>query len=150
MTKLKNKHIRGASLIEALIATAIVAFVVVSILSGVTQTQVTSKNTGDRNIAVMLAELRIEELLKFPSNQLAEERWTDIIVVKDNGFELFDIGSDPGVERQMRRTTDISKDLLQQVAFIEVTVEYGSYYEATGSTLKYPASVVFSTRRALR
>jgi len=144
----KNRHNKGATLVEALIATVIVAYVVVSILSGVTQHQVTSRNNGDRNVAVTLAELRMEELLKFPVSQMLEEEWTDIIIVKDSGYQVYDEAADPRVERQFRRTTTVSMDLLQQLATISVVVEYGSYYDANGSTFRYPARVAFTSRRS--
>lgn len=144
----KNKYNKGATLVEALIAAAIVGFVVVSILSGVGQHQVTSRNNGDRNVAVTLAELRMEELMKFPVSQMVEESWTDIVIAKDNGYEVFDEAADPGVERQFRRTTTISMDLLQKLATVRVVVEYGSYYDAQGSVLKYPVQVEFTSRRS--
>jgi type II secretory pathway pseudopilin PulG len=141
----------GSSLIEALISLALISFVVVSIMSGVSQQQVTNQNNTDKNSAIMLAEMRLEELGKFNADQLAEEVFVDHIIAKDNGFEVFGEGvQPPNVEKLFRRTTTVSKDLLQQVAIIRVEVEYGAYFvDKYGSELIYPAQVAITTRRAL-
>ena len=66
----KNKKInRGGSLVEALVSVAIISFVVVSILSGFAQQQADTNRNTDKNMAVMLAEMRMEEMLKFVSGE---------------------------------------------------------------------------------
>ncbi len=148
-----GKHNKGFSMIEALISTAIVGYVVVAILSGVSQQQMNTQTTTERNQAVMAAELRLEELLKFPSDRLVEETYTDYIVFKADGITVVKEGQTaPNQLRQFRRTTTISKeDLLGQLATIRVVVEYGAQKESVSSyELIYPFRVELSTRRSLK
>lgn len=150
--KTKNKKInKGGSLVEALISIAIISFVIVSILSGFTQQQANTSRNTDYNMAVMLAEMRMEELLKFPSGQLAQETFVDYIVLKPNGFEVYDETKPvPSELRQFRRTAAITReDLLQQLATIRVTVEY-SAREGTGTHMIYPFRVELTSRRSLK
>jgi hypothetical protein len=148
----KNGMDKGISIVEALISVAIIGFVVISILAAISQQQATTKQTADKNVAILLAELRMEELFKFPSRQLGIEEYTDYVVYKGNGFEVYDEGQgDPRVEKQFRRTTKITKDLLQQVATIRVEVEYGAIFmDTSGSHLRYPSKVVLTSRRTIK
>jgi hypothetical protein len=147
-----NGRDKGTSIIEALISVAIIGFVVISILAAISQQQATTKQTTDKNVAILLAELRMEELFKFPSRQLAIEEYIDYIVFKGQGFEVYDQGQgDPRVEKQFRRTTKITKDLLQQVATIRVEVEYGAIFmDSSGSELKYPSRIALTSRRTTK
>lgn len=135
----KNKKNKGSTLVEALISTAILAFVIVTILGAFSQQQMATRKNADKNAAILLAEQRMEELLKFRSEQLTEEMYRDYAVYRSDKFQYFD--SDPNKKNQFRRTTTISMDLLQQVATIRVEVEYGM---KDGG---YPFRVVLSTRR---
>jgi Tfp pilus assembly protein PilV len=137
-----NKKDKGSTLVEALISVAIIAFVMVSILSAFSQQQLNTRNNADKNSAIILAEERMEELLKFPSGQLAEETYQDYIVFKDNKFKYYD--TDPKMPNQFRRTTTISKDLMQQLATIQVMVEFGKRDNPR------PPKVVISTKRGLK
>jgi type II secretory pathway pseudopilin PulG len=152
--KTKNKKInKGSSLVEALISIAIISFVVVSILSGFSQQQADTKRNTDKNMAVMLAEMKMEELLKFPSDRLAIESFVDYVVLKPNGFEVIPEGSTAPTElRQFRRTVNIEKtDVMQQLATITVTVDFGATRgTGTGSGMLYPYSVQLTTRRSLK
>ncbi|MGD2088692.1 MAG: hypothetical protein PVH61_21115 [Candidatus Aminicenantes bacterium] len=148
--KTKNKKIKkGASLVEALISVAIISFVIVSILSGFTQQQADTSRNTDKNMAVMLAEMRMEELLKFPSSKMLEETFVDYIVPKPNGYEVFGEDDTPPNElRQFRRTARIEKlDLLKQLATITVTVEYGAR-KGAGTEMLYPYRIEMTTRRS--
>lgn len=151
--KTKNKKInKGSSLVEALISMAIISFVIVSILSGFAQQQADTSRNTDKNMAVMLAEMRMEELLKFPSDQLVEKTYVDYIVLKSYGFKVYDGEKylDPKELRQLRRTTEIVReDLLQQLATIRVTVEYGAR-KGAGSDMIYPFRVELNSRRSLK
>jgi Tfp pilus assembly protein PilV len=150
--KTKKKNInKGGSLVEALISIAIISFVVVSILSGFAQQQADTSRNTDYNMAVMLAEMRMEELLKFPSGQLIQETFVDYIVLKSNGFEVFDETKPvPNELRQFRRTAAITReDLLQQLATIRVTVEY-SARKGAGTDMIYPFRVELTSRRSLK
>lgn len=143
---------KGISIVEALISVAIIGFVVISILAAISQQQATTKQTADKSVAVLLAELRMEELFKFPSRQLAIEEYTDYVVYKGHGFEVYDESQgDPRVEKQFRRTTKITKDLLQQVATIRVEVDYGAVFmDSSGSKMRYPSKVVLVSRRTIK
>jgi len=135
----KNKKNKGSTLVEALISMAILAFVFVSILGAFSQQQMSTRKNSDKNAAILLAEQRMEELLKFNAMQLTEEMFQDYIVYRSDKFQYFD--TDPGEKRQFRRTTRISLDFLKTMATIRVEVEYGM---KDGS---YPFKVVLSTRR---
>ena len=147
----KYKINKGGSLVEALISVAIISFVVVSILSGFAQQQADTSRNTDKNMAVMLAEMRMEELLKFPSDRLNIETFVDYVVPKHNGFIVYGENDAPPTElRQFRRTVEIVKlDALQQLATITVTVDYGSR-KGSSSELIYPYSVQLATRRSLK
>jgi len=146
----KMKNNKGSTLIEALIAAAIIGFVVVSILAAISQQQTTTQNTMDKNTAVMLTQLRLEEMMKFSAQQLAEETFIDWIIVKNYGFEVYTAAQgNPNQERQFQRTTEITLDLLQKLATIRVTVEYGSYFKLASNVLVYPTRVVLTTRRSV-
>jgi len=93
----------------------------------------------------MAAEMRLEEISKFPANQLSIETFTDYVVYKNNGFEIST--GDPNQPKQFRRTTIITKNLTQQIATILVRVEYGAVREGSGMT--YPFKAELSTRRTL-
>ena len=59
------KNNKGFSLIEALIATAVLAFLVLSILSGFSSQIYSNKKNRGKTMAVTLAEERVEQLLKY-------------------------------------------------------------------------------------
>lgn len=143
MNNKKNNNNKGTTLVEALIAIAIVSFVVVSILGGISHQQMSSRNISGKNTAILLGEMRMEQLMKFPSGQLAIETYTDYIVRKANGFEIFD--TNPNKSNQFKRTTDIKKDLVAQVATIEVLVEYG---RKAGDV--YPYKIKLISRRGAK
>lgn len=157
----KTKHTKinkGGTLVEALISVAIISFVIVSILSGFSQQQADTNRNTDKNMAVMLAEMRMEELMKFPSDQLVKETFVDYVVLKSNGFKVYgENDSIPNELRQFRReavisdVTDPAVDPLNQMVEITVTVGYGAMREKVGSsTLIYPYSVQLTSRRSLK
>jgi len=117
-----KKSNKGSSLVEALISVAILSYVVVSILSGFSQQQMTTRITSQRNIATGLAEQQLERMLKFNAQQLNGISTTDYVVQKSNGFSEF-VG-DPKIVGQYRRTTTVSYDSLNKLAKIVVLIEY--------------------------
>ena len=153
--KTKKKINKGSSLVEALISVAIISYVVVSILSGFAQQQADTNRNTDKNMAVMLAEMRMEELMKFPSGQLVHETFVDYVVLKPTGFVVYGEGDDiPNELRQFRRTADINRDddvqdTLDQLVTITVTVEY-SARKGTGTEMIYPYNVQLISRRSLK
>jgi type II secretory pathway pseudopilin PulG len=150
--KTQNKKInKGGSLVEALVSIAIISFVIVSILSGFAQQQADTNRNTDKNMAVMLAEERMEELIKFPSERLLIETFVDYVVPKANGVEVYGEGdSVPSQLRQFRRTVTITKDdVLQQLATIRVTVEYGAT-RGNSTEMYYPYRIELTSRRSLK
>lgn len=136
---------KGFTLVEALVGMAIMMFVIISILSTFLHQQMVTRKTSEKNTAVILAEMKIEELLKFSSTQLQGEpgEAIDYIFIKDGRFEFYDY--DPMDERheQFKRTTTISNDLLGQMVTIIVLVEYGRVENT------YPFHITLNTRRGL-
>ncbi|MCX6583168.1 MAG: prepilin-type N-terminal cleavage/methylation domain-containing protein [Candidatus Aminicenantes bacterium] len=141
-----HENKKGFTIVEALVAMAILAFVIVTILGGFSQQQVATRKTASKNTAILLAEMRLEELLKFPSSQLAPINTTqvntDFIISRGNTFEYSN--DDMNDVDQFRRTTRIQNDTLE-LATIQVMVEYGLDRHGT-----YPFRVVLSTRRGLK
>lgn len=127
----------GFTLVEALISITIISFVIISILNGFTYQQLNTKNTSSKNIAVSLAEVKLEELLKFPGSQLSDSTTIDYIVQEGNSLQVYT--SDPGKEKQLRRTTLIAS--VGNLKSFRVTVEYGK----SGNI--YPFSINLSTQR---
>lgn len=136
---------KGFTIVEALVAMAILAFVIVTILGGFSQQQVATRKTASKNTALILAEMRLEELLKFNSSQLVPAGTTqvtsDFIISRGNTFEYFD--DDPEDMDQFRRTTRLQGDLLGEVATIQVMVEYGRTRQGG-----YAFRIVMGARRA--
>jgi type II secretory pathway pseudopilin PulG len=152
--KTKNKRInKGSSLVEALISIALISFVIVSILSGFAQQQHNTSRTTDKNTAVMLAEMRMEEFMKFPSGQLDAKTYVDYIVPKPNGFKIYGENDPiPSQLRQFKREAEIKiEDIMGQLATITVTVEYGAVKQSVSSnTLIYPFRITLTSRRSLK
>lgn len=127
-----------------MIAMAIIAFLIVSILSGFTHQKIATRKVADKNIAITLAEMRMQELQKFRATQLTAGIFTDWIVHKEGLFNFYT--DDPDDPDQYRRTTVIAPeagDVLGQKMVIQVMVEYGRHKTT------YPFKVVLSTKRGL-
>ena len=143
---------KGFTLIEALVGMAIIAVVMVGILSTFSQQQILSRKNSEKNTAVILAEMKMEELLKFSSVRLREwldeditrENVADYITHKDGTFQFYD--EDPGELKQYRRTTKVGTDLVTDIANIHITVEYGLTKIGLDSFV-YPFHITLSTRR---
>ncbi len=145
--KLKNKN--GFSLLEALIALGILAFIVAAILSGFSAQMYTNSKTREKNLAISLAEERIEEVLKYSREQLSNMGVIGATVVEDFSQESND--NSPFAKSKynnlkdyqgMKRTTIITQDPHNsELLDIKVIVEYGK----RGN--KYPFKVVLNTKR---
>ena len=117
----------------------IVIFVVVSILSGFTQQMVTNRFAQSKNVAITLAESKIEDYLKFPAAQMPAGS-VDYIVEKNKSL-VFST-SDPDIDDQYRRTVTITPHpMFPGIIQISVIVEYGK------SGTHYPFRVALSTSR---
>lgn len=149
---MKTLNNKGFTLIEAMVGMAIIAFVMVGILSTFAQQQMLSRKDAEKNTAIILAETKLEELLKFSSQQLQGEDFStkgdvvEFITHKEGIFKNYDV--DPNEPKQYRRTTRVTLDLLGQLATLRVTVEYGRAKKDI-NTFVYPFQIVLTTRRGL-
>jgi hypothetical protein len=122
-----------------MLAMAIVLFVVVSVLSGFTQQMVTNRYAGAKNIAISLAEAKIEDYLKFPASQMPVG---SVDYVVEQNRKLVVSTGDPDREDQYRRTTVVSPSPdYASMNVIRVTVEYGKHGD------RYPFRVVLTSQR---
>ncbi len=145
--KNNNQDNKGFTLVEALIATALIGFVVVTILGGFSHQQMATRKITDKNTAIQLADMKMEEIVKYSSGQLDSARGitTEYIIPKDKTFDIY-VGEDnnPDDPKQFRRTTVIERaDVLGDLVAIRVMVEYGR----SKQSLSYPFRVTLSTRR---
>jgi len=139
VSKLKNE--KGFSLIEALVAMGIVAFVVVSVLNAFIHQMHANKNTNHKNLAIVLAEDKMEEYLKFPSTATPANA-VDYIYYSGNRTPIRS-DADPSQNLQFRRTVAVIP--VGNLNVLSVTVEYG-YIKVDDH---YPFRVVLSTQRGL-
>lgn len=140
---MKNK--KGFTLIEVLVSIGIISFVIISILNAFAHRIHTDSNTSHRNIAISLTEAKLEEYLKFPSNQLTltfPTNAVDYIVYSGNKYPKITT-DDPGANKQFRRTAQY--EMNGTLARITVVVEYG--YVAKND--HYPFRVSLTTQRGL-
>lgn len=127
----------GFTLIETLLAIMLIAIVVVSILGAFSQVQLNTRQVGDKNLALVLAESRMEELMKYPGSQLVAGTTVDYALKRGNSFVI--LTSDPGGTNQFRRITTVSTE--GALMNVRVIVQYGY----TGSV--YPGRVSLNSRR---
>ncbi len=78
MSKKLNKSNEGFTLIEVLIAISLVAFSLIAILNGFIYQGKTNNSINNRNIAVLLAEEKIEEYFKHSYDNMPADQ-TDYI-----------------------------------------------------------------------
>jgi type II secretory pathway pseudopilin PulG len=131
------KNCKGFTLVETLIGMALMAFVTVAILGTFTQVQLNTQYVGDKNLALMLTESKMEELIKYPGSKLTMGTTIDYAVKTANSF--YTQSGDPDIKNQFRRTATITAD--GGLMNILVTVEYGK----SGST--YAGRVSLNSRR---
>ena len=144
---MKNRD--GFSLIEALIALGILAFIVAAILAGFSAQIYTNSKTREKNLAISLAEERIEEVLKYKKDQLNDMGVIGSTIVEDfskpitnNGTFIQSKYNNLADYRNMRRTTIITQDSANsELLDIKVIVEYGK----KGN--RYPFRIVLITKR---
>ncbi len=137
------KRTNGFTLVEALLAMAIVLFVVVSILTGFTQQMVTNRYASNKNVAVSLAEARLEEYLKFPASHMPAGA-VDYVV--EEGRNLVVYASDPGKDDQYRRTVTVTPNAFGTMDVVNVTVEYGKKI-LMSLGYRHPFRVTLSSQR---
>lgn len=137
------KKNNGFTLIEALLAMTIVIFIVVSILSGFTQQMVSNRYAGAKNIAISLAESRLEDYMKLPASQmnlLLPAASVDFVV--ERGRRLVVSTGDPDANDQYRRTVTYAPSAANPaVNTVRVLVEYGKHGD------RYPFRVVLTSQR---
>lgn len=144
-----KKDREGFSLLEALVALGILSFIVAAILSGFSAQIYTNTKIREKNLAISLAEERIEEVLKYSRDQLNNMGVINKTIVEDFSKKTQTTG--PLVSskyanlkdyRGMKRTTVITQDPANsELLDIKVTVEYGKKRN------KYPFKVVLVTKR---
>ncbi len=147
---------KGASLIEALIALGIIAYVIVAILSGMTQYHYISQSNSNRNTAMMLAESKLESVLKFPVTQLVATglpEYEFLTVSSERGVELIQKSADAtppvGITKNYyRRATTVTRDVIANLATIRVLVEFEENGEKEG-VMEYNYHVQLSSRRTI-
>lgn len=144
-----NHNNNGFSLIEAMVAMAIIGFVIVTILGGFSHQQMATRKVTDKNIAIQLADMRMQETAKYSSNQLdlAQGITTEFILHREKTFDVY-VGedNDPDDLEQFRRTTVIERaDILGKLISIRVMVEYGRSKQSPA----YQFRVILSTMRGV-
>jgi type II secretion system protein I len=144
-----NRSNEGFTLVEALIAMAIIGFVIVTILEGFSHQQMATRRLRDKNAAIRLADVKMQEMCKYTSGQLdsAQGITTEYIIPKEKMFQIY-VGEDnnPNDPMQFRRTTVVQRmDVLGQLVSIQVLVEYGKSRGAES----YLFRIVLSTIRGL-
>jgi type II secretory pathway pseudopilin PulG len=133
------KKTNGFTLVEALLAMTIVIFVVVGILSGFTQQMVANRFAGAKNIAISLAESKIEDYLKFPASQMPAG---SVDYVVERGKRLVVSTTDPDLDDQFRRTATVSgSPVYPAMNTIQVVVEYGKRGD------RYPFRITLTSQR---
>jgi len=138
------KYKEGFTIIEVLIAISLVAFSLIAILNAFIFQNKQNNVINDRNIAVMLAEEKIEDYFKYPYDNMPSGT-TDYVVYKLNRDPMDPItsratavsGSGIIFERIVSITQDFSTSL------INVRVNYG--YDRANDKFKF--SVNLSTRK---
>jgi len=105
-------------------AMAIVIFIVVSILTGFTQQMVSNRHAGAKNIAITLAESKLEDYMKYPASQMPDGN-VDYVVERNKALVV--LAADPGEENQYRRTTVVTPSATGTMRTVQVTVDYGKY-----------------------
>jgi type II secretory pathway pseudopilin PulG len=132
------KKTKGFTLVEALLAMTLVLFVVVAILSGFTQQMVSNRYAGAKNIAITLAETKIEDYLKYPASQMPANS-VDYVVERNKRLVVVTV--DPDEDNQYRRTAQVNAIPTTNLSEVRVTVEYGKRGD------RYPFRVSLSSTR---
>jgi len=153
----RSRHEKGATLTEVLVAFSIITFVMTTIVGGIIRQQATVKSTDERNAAVLLAEMKIEELFKFPADQqLDNDKFQEYIRYVNGGFEQIatstgtaPLSMDDKWTKVLRRVTEIKRDLMRQMATISITVQFGSKYNKSKGQYDFSNTITMNTRRAL-
>lgn len=127
----------GFTLIETIIGVTLLAFVIVSVLGAFSQIQLNTKYVNDKNLAVIFAESKMEEILKYPGSSLTATSTIDYAYKSGNFLHVQ--STDPDKSNQFRRT--INMTAAGNLMNIQITVEYG-YQDA-----KYPFRVSLNSRR---
>jgi Tfp pilus assembly protein PilV len=80
-----KKRNEGFTLVEVLFAVSLVAFSLIAILNMFIYQARQNTSVNDRNIAIVLAEERMERLFKFPANDMPNYgTTTEYVVYKEN------------------------------------------------------------------
>lgn len=117
-----NKN--GFTLVETIIGITLLAFVVVSVLGAFSQIQLNTKYVNDKNLALVFAESKMEEMLKYPGSSLTALPATSIEYAYKSGNSLtIPTTTDPDKADQFKRTINITA--ADNLMNVQVIVEYG-------------------------
>lgn len=131
----------GFTLVEVLIAISLVAFSLVALLSAFIQQGITNDSVNDMNVAIILAEEKIEEYFKYPYDNMPDGG-TDYIVYDLNRTPIYTQNrSDAVKQNPFQRTVTITNEL--NMTLINVKVDYG--YDQKNDRFLF--SVNLSTRK---
>jgi len=132
---LANKN--GFTLIETIIGVTLLSFVIVSVLGVFSQIQLNTRYVNDKNLALIFAESRMEEILKYPASILTATSTIDYAYKTGNSIHVQ--AANPNKSDQFRRTINITA--AGSLMNVQVTVEYGY------KNLIYPFRVSLNSRR---
>ena len=112
----------GFTLIETLIGVAMLGFVIITVVAAFSQIQLNTRNLGDKNLAMLLCESSMEQLLKYPGSALTATTTTDYAFKTPDSYRVQ--ATDPGRDNQFRRTITLTNS--GNMMLIQVLVEYGN------------------------
>lgn len=146
---MKNNKVnnKGFSLVEACVSTLILSLIIVNILSGFSYQQLSSRKDKEKNLAIVLTDMRMQEMVKYNAEQLINmpQVTTEFIVHKGTNYKIYAEADNPNDPDQMRRTTIIEPgDMLGDSVWIRVMVEFGL------KDNEYPFRVALSTLKGRR
>ncbi len=148
MSKIQKNHLnKGFTLIEVLIAISLVAFSLIAILSAFIVQGQQNNSINERNVAIVLAEEKLEEYFKFPytdmPNPTTQVDYIYYHLNRDpvNVDTLAETGALGGRENIFERTVTTNMGI--DLSTIDVVVRYG--YQVKSNNFLF--SVNFSTSK---
>ncbi len=150
-----KRSAKGFSVIEAIVGVTILAFVLMTIISALIHQRTSTKKTSSKNIAITLADMKLQEMMQYSAEQLeifVQEpthlnRVVEYITYSNGQYVVADeLQND---QNSFRRSTWVELDLLGELATIQVVVDYGPLRRDSKGTLSdWPFKVGLSTKRA--
>lgn len=110
----------GFTLIETLIGLGILSFVIVTVLAAFSQIQLNTRTVGDRNLAMLLCESSMEQVLKYPGSTLSATTSVDYVYKTPLSFHRQT--TQPAVDNHFRRTVTLTAS--GNMMLVSVVVDY--------------------------